>query len=139
MKKSTKRREARPSRVELIDVVRELLLGVRLTRQTVMRMGVSSATADRWLEIILSKIPRVVKMRSGNTSAYEWRGHLVVPKPTEFHVDPENGSDDNSGTSIAPFKTFAKLNSVLRQGPMVYPGGLTINLPSVNVSKRKRR
>lgn len=54
-----------------LDVLRDLMLGGRHSRQTAVRLGVSYPTADRWLESLL-KVPGVRRFKMGKTTWYEW-------------------------------------------------------------------
>lgn len=60
-----------PYRSTELDVVRDLMLGGRHSRQTVTRFGVSLPTADRWLKAISLTIPGVVQVRVGKTTWHE--------------------------------------------------------------------
>ena len=60
--------------VTILDVVRDLMLGGRHSRRTLARMGVSLATADRYLQAIAAKVPGVQLVRIGKVSWYEIRG-----------------------------------------------------------------
>ncbi len=59
--------------VSELDVLRDLMLGGRHSRQTAVRFGISHRTADRWLESLLLKVPGVHRFRLGKTAWYEWR------------------------------------------------------------------
>jgi hypothetical protein len=59
-----------------LDVLLDLMLGLRHSRQTAVRLGISFPTADRWLESLLV-IPGVRKFKRGKTTWYEW-------EPTEI-------------------------------------------------------
>jgi|GEM_PF-4387674 hypothetical protein len=54
-----------------LDVLRDLMLGGRHSRQTAVRLGISFPTADRWLESLLT-VPGVRKFKQGKTTWYEW-------------------------------------------------------------------
>lgn len=54
-----------------LDVLRDLMLGGRHSRQTAVRLGISYPTADRWLESLL-KVPGVRRFKMGKTTWYEW-------------------------------------------------------------------
>ena len=54
-----------------LDVLRDLMLGGRHSRQTAVRLGISYPTADRWLEALL-KVPGVRRFKMGKTTWYEW-------------------------------------------------------------------
>jgi len=56
----------------ILDVLSDLMLGGRHSRQTIARMGVSLPTADRWLKSLLT-VPGVRKLRIGKTSWFEWQ------------------------------------------------------------------
>jgi hypothetical protein len=60
------------ARLNELDVLRDLMLGKRHSRQTVARMGVHERTADRWLELLEKKVPGVRRIRVGQTSWLEW-------------------------------------------------------------------
>ena len=54
-----------------MDVLRDLMLGGRHSRQTAVRFGISYPTANRWLESLL-KVPGVRRFRVSKTTWYEW-------------------------------------------------------------------
>lgn len=54
-----------------LDLLRDLMLGGRHSRQTAVRIGISYPTADRWLESLL-RVPGVRKFKNGKTTWYEW-------------------------------------------------------------------
>lgn len=56
-----------------VDLLRDLMLGGRHSRHTVIRFGVSLPTADRWLKELYEKIPGVRKVREGKTTWFDWR------------------------------------------------------------------
>jgi hypothetical protein len=55
-----------------LDLLRDLMLGGRHSRQTAVRLGISFPTADRWLESLLM-VPGVRKTKIGKTTWYEWK------------------------------------------------------------------
>ena len=57
-----------------LHVLRDLILGGRHSRSTVVRFGVSLPTADRWLQSLFLVIPGVCKVREGKTTWFEYRG-----------------------------------------------------------------
>ena len=67
-----------------LDLLRDLMLGGRHSRQTAVRFGISLPTADRWLASLLV-VPGVRRFRQGKTTWYEWkltgamRPHQVSP------------------------------------------------------------
>lgn len=63
-------KRVRPGATEL-DLLRDLMLGGRHSRQTAVRIGISYPTADRWLESLL-RVPGVRKFKHGKTTWYEW-------------------------------------------------------------------
>jgi hypothetical protein len=67
---SSTMRRLRKGTTEL-DVLRDLMLGGRHSRQTVIRFGVSYPTADRWLASLL-RVPGVRRFKMGKTMWYEW-------------------------------------------------------------------
>lgn len=56
-----------------LDVLRDLMLGGRHSRRTVVRFGCSLPTADRWLLDLWKKIPSVRKVRQGKTTWFEYK------------------------------------------------------------------
>jgi len=54
-----------------LDLLRDLMLGGRHSRQTAVRLGISFPTADRWLESLM-KVPGVRQTKIGKVTWYEW-------------------------------------------------------------------
>ena len=54
-----------------LELLRDLMLGGRHSRQTAVRCGISLPPADRWLESLL-RVPGVRRFRLGRTTWYEW-------------------------------------------------------------------
>lgn len=75
-----RRAPPRASKFAVLDVLRDLMLGGRHSRQTVARCGVSLPTADRWLKTMLETVPGVRRVREGKTSWYEYRAPRA-PRP----------------------------------------------------------
>jgi hypothetical protein len=54
-----------------LDLLRDLMLGGRHSRQTAVRLGISFPTADRWLESLMT-VPGVRRTKVGKVTWYEW-------------------------------------------------------------------
>lgn len=72
-----------------LDILRDLMLGGRHSRQTAVRLGISFPTADRWLESLMG-IPGVRRFRQGKVTWYEWEPTKVMlleatRRGREFH------------------------------------------------------
>lgn len=58
-------------RVTRFDVLRDLMHGLRHSRRTLLGMGLSLKTSDRWLHALLV-VPGVHRVREGKTTWYVW-------------------------------------------------------------------
>lgn len=63
----------RKGTIKQLDVLKDLMLGGRHSRQTLARCGVTLVSADRWLKGLLI-IPGLRSAKIGKTTWYEWRG-----------------------------------------------------------------
>lgn len=57
----------------LLQVLRDVMLGGRHSRQTIARYGVSLPTADRWIKALAKTVPGAKTTREGKTTWLEWR------------------------------------------------------------------
>lgn len=93
-----------------LRVLRDLMLGGRHSRRTVEALGVSLATADRWLTALWKHVPGVRAVRSGAVTWFEWHASLRAPwDPNdrshgvriEWRSRPQPRIDDDRGEVLA--------------------------------------
>jgi hypothetical protein len=57
----------------VLDVLRDVMLGGRHSRRTIARLGLSLPTADRWIRRLTKTIPGARTVRVSKTTWLEWR------------------------------------------------------------------
>lgn len=58
--------------MSMLDVLADVMLGVRHSRRSIARSGVSLPTADRWIKALTAKVPGVSTRRQGKTTLLVW-------------------------------------------------------------------